>query len=458
MQRILKYYPIHQSPFYKLKSKKKLSTLLGITLNELSKLTEGKYYNTFLTKKKREIQEPRRKLKIVHAKIKKKLCNLEYPDYLFSGIRGRSSVSNAKHHLHSKYILICDIKSFYRSCEKKYILRFFLFTLKTSPDIARIMAEILCYTSMIPTGSPSSQIIAYWAYAFIFDKINEYAQLNNIDFSLYVDDMTFSSKVRIPIKFHLEINKILNTVNLKIKLSKTKYYSDIQSKCITGCILTTKNKLCVKNKQKKKVIDYLKILSRKEINDNKMKEKTKNSIRGMLNYINQIEPELFKHTKTTLFKKNKKGDNNLMVLSDHIYIFTDGGSKGNPGQGSIGVVLCDIRNTVLHEFSKCIGNCTNNQAEYKAILKGLVLCAKYTQKKVIVYSDSQLVINHLNGVYHLKNNNLRVLYRKVKDQERFYESVVYQHINRCGNQRIKRADELVNQAYAGKPIDKSMIK
>ena len=50
-----------------------------------------------------------------------------------------------------------------------------------------------------------------------------------------------------------------------------------------------------------------------------------------------------------------------MAFYEHIYLYTDGGSKGNPGPGSIGVVVYDRMNTLLYEFSACIGHCTNNQ-------------------------------------------------------------------------------------------------
>jgi ribonuclease HI len=77
-----------------------------------------------------------------------------------------------------------------------------------------------------------------------------------------------------------------------------------------------------------------------------------------------------------------------MAKFDRICLFTDGGSKGNPGPGSIGVVICDGSEDVVYEFSECIGHCTNNQAEYRALIKGLDLCAKYTHSLVSVVCDS----------------------------------------------------------------------
>lgn len=146
-----------------------------------------------------------------------------------------------------------------------------------------------------------------------------------------------------------------------------------------------------------------------------------------------------------------------MAYFEQLNLFTDGGSKGNPGPGSIGIVVCDGNNNLLYEYSECIGHCTNNQAEYRALIKGLDLCALYTRKRITVFSDSELMIKQMNGVYRLKNVELRSLFQEVKDQERIFENLVYQHVKRDSNQRIKRADELLNQAHAGRPCNKCIV-
>ncbi len=79
-----------------------------------------------------------------------------------------------------------------------------------------------------------------------------------------------------------------------------------------------------------------------------------------------------------------------MTYRGKIHLYTDGGSKGNPGAGSIGTVICTDSNKLLHEYSECIGHCTNNQAEYKALIKGLDLCAKYTRGEVVCFSESYI--------------------------------------------------------------------
>lgn len=143
-----------------------------------------------------------------------------------------------------------------------------------------------------------------------------------------------------------------------------------------------------------------------------------------------------------------------MPFIEQVHLYTDGGSKGNPGSGSIGVVICTHDNKILHEFSDCIGHCTNNQAEYKALIKGLDLCAKYTRGRVTCFSDSELCVKQMNGEYRLKNDKLRTLFHEVKTNEAVFKNVTYQHVPRT-NQRIRRADALLNEAHNGKCTNES---
>jgi ribonuclease HI len=145
-----------------------------------------------------------------------------------------------------------------------------------------------------------------------------------------------------------------------------------------------------------------------------------------------------------------------MAPFNNVLLYTDGGSKGNPGPGSIGIVICDEQNRLLYEFSECIGHCTNNQAEYRALIRGLDLAARYTRRRVTVHSDSELVMKQMNGVYRLKNDALRGFYHEVKNRERVFDSVTYQHVPR-GNQRVSQADKLNRNAHAGRPVDKCHI-
>lgn len=126
-------------------------------------------------------------------------------------------------------------------------------------------------------------------------------------------------------------------------------------------------------------------------------------------------------------------------------IFTDGGARGNPGPGGIGVVI-KYDNKVL-EFSEFIGYSTNNQAEYKAVILALEEAKKLEAKEIDFYLDSELVVNQLNRKYKIKNEELSVLFVKIWNLSSSFDKITYTHIRREQN---KEADRLVNYALDNK--------
>ena len=102
-----------------------------------------------------------------------------------------------------------------------------------------------------------------------------------------------------------------------------------------------------------------------------------------------------------------------------IIIYTDGGSRGNPGQSAIGVVFCNENNQKLKEFSECIDEGTNNVAEYQALVFALkkfkAIFGKDLAKvaDIEVRSDSELMISQLNGKYKIMEENMQKLFIEV---------------------------------------------
>jgi ribonuclease HI len=129
-------------------------------------------------------------------------------------------------------------------------------------------------------------------------------------------------------------------------------------------------------------------------------------------------------------------------------IFTDGGARGNPGPGGIGVVI-KYDDKVL-EFSKFIGNSTNNQAEYKAVILALEEAKKIKAKEIDFYLDSELVVNQLNKKYKIKNQDLSLLFIQIWNLSSNFNKITYTHIKREQN---KEADKLVNKALGNKMFD-----
>ena len=138
-----------------------------------------------------------------------------------------------------------------------------------------------------------------------------------------------------------------------------------------------------------------------------------------------------------------------MEKSKKLIIYTDGGSRGNPGEAAIGVVLCDANGNMIKEYGECIGIKTNNEAEYEAVISALkkvkALCGKETTKKMEVNfrMDSEFVMKQLNGEYKIEKERMALLFIAVWNLKMDFAKVVFSHVPREKN---KEADRLVNRA------------
>jgi len=129
-------------------------------------------------------------------------------------------------------------------------------------------------------------------------------------------------------------------------------------------------------------------------------------------------------------------------LDTNFVLFTDGGSRGNPGPAAAGIFLCTPDKSFVKEVGVYLGKGTNNEAEYKALLIGLKTAAKYSAKNLVCFLDSELLVKQLNGVYKMKNKRLKVFFDEIKMLEKGFEVVNYKHVPREKN---KKADSLVNE-------------
>jgi ribonuclease HI len=107
---------------------------------------------------------------------------------------------------------------------------------------------------------------------------------------------------------------------------------------------------------------------------------------------------------------------------------SDGGARGNPGPGAIGVVIRKD-GKIVKEYKSAIGKTTNNVAEYKAVIKALELASKFGQE-ITCYLDSELVVKQLRGEYQVKNAKLKSLYNKAKKLERHFYKTHYKQLMR----------------------------
>ena len=131
------------------------------------------------------------------------------------------------------------------------------------------------------------------------------------------------------------------------------------------------------------------------------------------------------------------------MKSKKIYLYTDGGSRGNPGPSGIGVVILDSGRKKIKEVYKYIGEATNNVAEYRALVSGLEEAMALKATDVIIHLDSELLVKQLSGEYKVKDANMKILFDESLSLLKNFSSFEVKHIERRKN---KEADKLVNKA------------
>jgi ribonuclease HI len=130
-----------------------------------------------------------------------------------------------------------------------------------------------------------------------------------------------------------------------------------------------------------------------------------------------------------------------------LILCTDGGASPNPGPGALGVVLCAPDGTILRSFGRFLGETTNNQAEYRAVAAALQAAARRTGGWVEVRSDSELLVNQLNGTYKVRKAERAALHGVVVRLSARFMRVTFAHRpreDRC----IARTDGQVRRARA----------
>jgi len=131
-----------------------------------------------------------------------------------------------------------------------------------------------------------------------------------------------------------------------------------------------------------------------------------------------------------------------MAKEQSLRLYTDGASRGNPGEAGAGIVVLDDRGREMIAQGKYLGTCTNNVAEYQALLLGLTEASRIGDGTIDIFLDSQLIVRQIQGVYRVKSSDLQPLFAQVKELLSSFADFTVSHIPREQN---KRADQLANQ-------------
>lgn len=255
-----KRYPLDQSPFFRLQSRAKLAAHLDVSLPDLNKMADAQdsLYNCFPKQigkdgktKERWIERPKPELRRVQRRIVQLLDRIQPPDYLHSGVRGRSYTTNASRHDPKARLAKIDIRKFFPSAYAGYVYRTFVDVFQCSHDVAAVIMRLTTAFGHLPTGGNSSTIISFFAFKPMFDEIHSLAFSRGLVMSCCVDDMTFSGAAATE-GFLNEIRVIVQRFGLKTH--KRHCFEPHQTKIVTGVALTPQG-VRLPNARRKKLHD-----------------------------------------------------------------------------------------------------------------------------------------------------------------------------------------------------------
>lgn len=257
-----KRYPLNQSPLYKLGSRPKLARLLGVNGGDLRRLVAGdSLYTEFDIPKKsgmgfRHVENPARPLKLLQARLARLLARIEPPDFLFCPVKGRCYITNAAAHRDNRMLHCLDLKKFFPSTTQKRVYWFFHKIMQCDRSLAALLAQLACYQQHLPTGSPLSPIMAYFAYYDLWRDIDKFCRDRGYIFTVYVDDITISGE-HVPERDIWEVKRMIRRVGLRYHKEKT--FVDRPAE-ITGVIVQD-GKLTAPFRQHKKLYETALALS-----------------------------------------------------------------------------------------------------------------------------------------------------------------------------------------------------
>ena len=245
-------YNINQCALYKVQSKVRLAHLLQVGVPAMLGLAKSRKYREFELEEKiceytgkktgaRLVQTPAEALRPLHDRIFDLLKRVAPPEYAHAAVKGKSYRTNAEIHKSASEVATYDVKGFYRSTSDSSVFRFFRDQLLCAPDVAKILAHIVCFPldddkGCLPTGSPLSPLISIYANKPMFDALDRLAVRNSLTFTCYVDDLTFSGPA-IPSGFSDVVDAAIKRAGHLLADHKTRFFAVGTAKHVTGVVL-----------------------------------------------------------------------------------------------------------------------------------------------------------------------------------------------------------------------------
>lgn len=234
-----KTYPLDQSPLYRMRSRKRLAQVvfnveLALLERLASKPSNYRVFSIVQGEKARQVEVPKPLVERIHRRLFALFERIEKPDYLQSGVKGSSYITNARLHLGAVPLVKLDVRKFYPSVDSARVYRFFHEKLQCSPDVAGLLTKLTTHDGHIPTGSCVSQLLAFFAVKPMFDELDRLAAAHQVSFSCYVDDMTFSGSRATP-EFLWAVKRVVHSHGFGYH--KDRCYTAEQNKLVTGVMI-----------------------------------------------------------------------------------------------------------------------------------------------------------------------------------------------------------------------------
>ncbi|MCF8019017.1 MAG: reverse transcriptase family protein [Vallitaleaceae bacterium] len=316
---------------YKITKKSDVNYLL----DNADKATNINKYHQYITtyvvldpngKPKRLIECIEEKYRHTNKVLFNLLKSIETPEWHFSK-KAVSYLDNAFYHLDNRYMLTLDIKKFFPNTSQDSVYRFFLNKFELTPDIASYLAKLctvnidLCkYDSVemknnvntymeikkirqrnhLITGASTSCLLSFLVHQEMFEEIRGLLKKHE-KMSVYVDDITISSNCPIDKKLVKQISAILYRYGHRLSKNKTKYYTKDSYKRTTGVILTPSKQARIPNSKRNEIFSLFGIYKETGYTC----EKTKDRLRGLLNYARSIEPNAFPRIYEAVVSQSK---------------------------------------------------------------------------------------------------------------------------------------------------------
>lgn len=308
-------------------ARRQVANLIGVDLKEITyilyKTKVDNAYESFEIPKKngevRVIEAPNKKLKWIQRELNKKLFKIhtEYitknrikPRISHGFEKNKSIITNAYRHKNKRYLLNIDISNFFQSFNfgrvQGYLYKSKEFNF--SKEVATIIAQLVCYKGKLPQGAPTSPLISNLIFNIVDLKILALAKKYKLNYTRYVDDMSFSTNNKEFEKKHLdfiqELSELLKKNGFEINPHKTRLMYHSSKQDVTG--LTVNDKINVSRKfikNTRAMANRLYTTNSFQINN---KEGTLEQLEGRLSFINQLDWFNNKVEYRTEKKKQKK--------------------------------------------------------------------------------------------------------------------------------------------------------